>query len=127
MTLVLILLGMLVLLMSGLPIFAGLGLMAIGLLYAVEGQVGSLAEIAFGKLDVYLLVCIPLFAFMAHIIIKAKVVDDLYDAVHGLVRHWPGGLGVATVLSCTVFAAISGSSVATALTIGTSAIPQMQI
>jgi C4-dicarboxylate transporter DctM subunit len=126
MTLVLILLGMLVLLMSGMPIFAGLGLMATGLLYTVEGQISSLAEIAFGKLDVYLLVCIPLFALMAHVIIKAKVVDDLYAAVHGLVRHWPGGLGVATVLSCAVFAAISGSSVATALTIGTSAIPQMQ-
>ena len=126
MTLVLILLGMLVLLMSGMPIFTGLGLMATGLLYSVEGQIGSLAEIAFGKLDVYLLVCIPLFALMAHVIIKAKVVDDLYAAVHGLVRHWPGGLGVATVLSCAVFAAISGSSVATALTIGTSAIPQMQ-
>lgn len=126
MKLLLILVGMLVLLMSGIPIFAGLGLMATGLLYVVEGQIGSLAEIAFGKLDVYLLVCIPLFAFMAHIIIKARVVDDLYAAVHSLVRHWPGGLGVATVLSCTVFAAISGSSVATALTIGTSAIPQMQ-
>lgn len=126
MKLLLILVGMLVLLLSGIPIFAGLGLMATGLLYVVEGQISSLAEVAFGKLDVYLLVCIPLFAFMAHVIIKARVVNDLYDAVHSLVRHWPGGLGVATVMSCTVFAAISGSSVATALTIGTSAIPQMQ-
>ena len=126
MKLFLILIGMLLLLLSGMPIFTGLGLMATGLLYVVEGQIGSLAEIVFGKLDVYLLVCIPLFTFMAHIIIKASVVDDLYAAVHSLVRHWPGGLGVATVLSCTVFAAISGSSVATALTIGTSAIPQMQ-
>lgn len=126
MKLLLILVGMLFLLMSGIPIFAGLGLMATGLLYGVEGQISSLAEIAFGKLNVYLLVCIPLFAFMAHVIIKANVIDDLYAAVHSLVRHWPGGLGVATVLSCTVFAAISGSSVATALTIGTSAIPQMQ-
>ncbi len=126
MKLLLILVGMLFLLMSGIPIFAALGLMATGLLYGVEGQISSLAEIAFGKLNVYLLVCIPLFAFMAHVIIKANVIDDLYAAVHSLVRHWPGGLGVATVLSCTVFAAISGSSVATALTIGTSAIPQMQ-
>ena len=126
MMLFLILGGMLLLLLTGLPIFAGLGLASTGLLYAFGGNIASLGEIVFGKLNVYLLVAIPLFAFMAHIIIKAKVVDDLYDAVHGLVRHWPGGLGVATVLSCTVFAAISGSSVATALTIGTSAIPQMQ-
>jgi len=41
------------------------------------------------------------------------------------VRHLPGGLGVATVGACTVFAAISGSSVATALTIGAAAVPLM--
>jgi C4-dicarboxylate transporter DctM subunit len=67
-----------------------------------------------------------MFAFMAHVMIRSKVVDDLYDAANALVGHFKGGLGVATVLACTVFAAISGSSVATALTIGSSAIPQMQ-
>jgi tripartite ATP-independent transporter DctM subunit len=41
------------------------------------------------------------------------------------VGHWPGGLGVATVMSCTLFSAISGSSVATAATIGTVAVPEM--
>ena len=126
MTLALILSGLVLLLLTGLPIFAGLGLMAGALLILVEGQIGSLAEIVFGKIDVYLLVAIPLFALMAHIMIRSRVVDDLYDAAHTLVRHLPGGLGVATVLSCTVFAAISGSSVATALTIGTTAMPQMR-
>jgi C4-dicarboxylate transporter, DctM subunit len=57
--------------------------------------------------------------------IHARVVDDLYSTVHTLLRHLPGGLGVATVAACTIFAAISGSSVATALTIGSAAIPQM--
>src|SRR3546814_470096 len=75
--------------------------------------------------DLYLLVAIPLFAFMAHIMIRGKVVDDLYDAAYTFTRHLPGGLAVATILACTVFAAISGSSVATALTIGAVAIPQM--
>ena len=42
------------------------------------------------------------------------------------VGHWPGGLAVATILSCGLFAAISGSSVATAATIGTVAIPEME-
>ena len=126
MTLFLLLGGMLVLLLTGLPIFAGLGMAAIVVIVFTEGQIGSLAEIVFGKLNIYLLVAIPLFALMAHVIIRSRVVDDLYAAIHGMVRHWPGGLGVATVLSCTIFAAISGSSVATALTIGTSAIPQMK-
>jgi len=126
MTLALILLGLVVLLLTGLPIFAGLTLASIALLLIVEGGVGSLADIVYGKLNVYLLVAIPMFAFMAHVMIRSRVVDDLYATAHVLVRHLPGGLGVATVLSCTIFAAISGSSVATALTIGATAIPQMK-
>jgi len=122
----LILAGLVLVLLTGVPIFAGLGLASIVLMLLTEGHIGSIADTVFGKLDTGLLTAIPLFAFMAHVMIRAKVVDDLYEAAHALVRHLPGGLGVATVLSCTVFAAISGSSVATALTIGTSAIPQMR-
>ncbi len=126
MVLILILFCLVVLLLTGLPIFAGLGLVSIFLLLVTEGQISSLGEIVFGKLNIYLLVAIPMFAFMAHVMIKSKVIDDLFDTAHTIVRHLPGGLGVATVLSCTVFAAISGSSVATALTIGSTAIPQMK-
>ncbi|HWC46708.1 MAG TPA: TRAP transporter large permease, partial [Casimicrobiaceae bacterium] len=72
-----------------------------------------------------LLVTIPLFAFMAHVMISARIVDDLYGTAYTLTRHLPGGLAIATILACTIFAAISGSSVATALTIGSVAIPQM--
>jgi C4-dicarboxylate transporter DctM subunit len=126
MVLILILICLVTLLLTGLPIFAGLGLVSIFLMLITEGQISSLGEIVFGKLNIYLLVAIPMFAFMAHVMIKSKVIDDLFDTAHTLVRHLPGGLGVATVLSCTVFAAISGSSVATALTIGSTAIPQMK-
>lgn len=125
MTLALILLGLVAILLTGIPLFAGMSLMSILLLFAVEGRVTGLADEVFAKLSNYLLVAIPLFALMAHVMIRARVVDDLYAFAHTLVRHWPGGLGVATVLACTIFAAISGSSVATALTIGTVAIPQM--
>ncbi|MDP6068659.1 MAG: TRAP transporter large permease subunit [Alphaproteobacteria bacterium] len=125
MTLIVILIGMLLLLLTGVPVFAGLGAAAMAILYVAEGQIGSIGELVYGKLEIYMLAAIPLFAFMAHIMIHARVVDDLYTAMHTLVRHWPGGLSVATILSCTVFAAISGSSAATALTIGAIAIPQM--
>jgi len=120
-----ILVGLLAVLLTGIPLFAGMSLASIGLLVFFEGRIGGLADEVFAKLSNYLLVAIPLFAFMAHVMIKARVVDDLYALAHTLVRHWPGGLGVATVMACTIFAAISGSSVATALTIGTAAIPQM--
>ena len=126
MTIFLILSGLIILLLTGAPIFAGLGVASIVLMLIAEGSIGSIADTVFGKLDTGLLTAIPMFAFMAHVMIRSKVVDDLFEAANALVRHLPGGLGVATVLSCTVFAAISGSSVATALTIGSTAIPQMQ-
>ena len=125
MTVLLILAGLVVLLFTGLPIFAGLSLFGGALLLATQGSLGSVADVIFGELNRYLLVAIPLFALMAHLMIRGRIVDDLYGTAYTLTRHLPGGVGVATVLACTIFAAISGSSVATALTIGAVAIPQM--
>lgn len=125
MTIAVIMLLLVLLLFTGLPIFAGLILFASALLYLVEGSIGSVSEIILGHLNRYLLVAIPLFAFMAHLMIRGKIVDDLYQTSYTLTRHLPGGLGIATITACTIFAAISGSSVATALTIGSVAIPQM--
>lgn len=124
-SMVLILFTLLVLLLTGIPIFAGLTLYGGGLLLLVQGNFGSVADVIFEEVNRYLLVAIPLFAFMAHIMIRGRVVDDLYDTAYTFTRHLPGGLAVATILACTIFAAISGSSVATALTIGSVAIPQM--
>jgi C4-dicarboxylate transporter DctM subunit len=122
----LLLLGVLILLLYlGMPMYAGMFLFSLVVLLLVEGKVAGVGEIAFGKLNVYLLVAIPLFMLMARFMVKGRVVDDLYKTAHTLFGHLPGGLGVATIAACTVFAAISGSSVATALTVGTAAIPQM--
>ena len=125
MTIALLFVGLLLLLFSGLPIFAGLALFGAALQFITQGELGSVTEVIFGELNRYLLVAIPLFAFMAHVMIRGRIVDDLYNTAYTLTRHLPGGLGIATVIACTVFAAISGSSVATALTIGAVAIPQM--
>ena len=121
----LILVGLVAVLLTGVPVFAGLALFATGILLVAEGKLGGLGDLVFGKLNTYLLVSIPLFTLMAHFMIRGKVVDDLFGAANTLLRHLPGGMGVATVVACTVFAAISGSSVATALTIGSAAIPLM--
>lgn len=125
MTFIVILTALIVLLYLGMPMFAGMFLFSCAVLWATEGNFGTLGEFVFGKLNVYLLVAIPLFMLMSHFMVRGKVVDDLYASTHTLTRHLPGGLGVATVFACAVFAAISGSSVATALTIGAVAIPQM--
>ncbi len=124
MTIALILVSLVALLFTGVPIFAGLSIFG-GLMLIGQGGLASVTEVVFGELNRYLLVAIPLFAFMAHVMIRGKIVDDLYNTAYTLTRHLPGGLGIATVLACTIFAAISGSSVATALTIGAVAIPQM--
>jgi C4-dicarboxylate transporter DctM subunit len=124
MTIALILAGLIALLLTGVPIFAGLSIFG-GLLLLGHGGLASVTEVIFGELNRYLLVAIPLFALMAHVMIRSGIVDDLYDTAYTLTRHLPGGLGIATVVACTIFAAISGSSVATALTIGAVAIPQM--
>lgn len=126
MTIFLVLGLLLVLLLTGIPIFAALGLASLVVLAIFEGSVYSMADTVFASLNNPLLATIPMFAFMAYVMIKAKVVDDLYDMANKLVGHVSGGLGFATILSCTIFATISGSSVATALTIGSTAIPQMQ-
>jgi C4-dicarboxylate transporter DctM subunit len=124
-TILAILAALILLLFTGLPIFAGLSLFGGALLLLTQGGVGAVTEVMFGEISRYLLVTIPLFAFMAHVMISARIVDDLYGTAYTLTRHLPGGLAIATILACTIFAAISGSSVATALTIGSVAIPQM--
>ncbi len=125
MTALLIFVCLMVLLLTGMPIFAALGLTATGILLIFEGNVNPAAETVYAHFNKPILMTIPLFVFMAQIMIKAKVIDDLYGMAHTLIGHIRGGLGAATVLSCTIFAAISGSSVATALSIGSSAVPQM--
>jgi C4-dicarboxylate transporter DctM subunit len=117
--------GLLGLLYLGVPMFAAMTLLSLGVLWATEGTIATLGEFVFGKLDSYLLVAVPLFMLMAGFMVRGRVVDDLFHTAHTMLRHIRGGIGVATVAACTVFAAISGSSVATALTIGKVAIPQM--
>ena len=125
MTFLLLLALLIALLYLGMPMFAALFLLPLGVLYWTEGGVPAMGEMVIGKLDGPLLVAIPLFMLMAHVMVRGRVVDDLYAAAFALLRNLRGGVGIATVVACTIFAAISGSSVATALTVGKIAIPQM--
>ena len=120
-----ILITLLALLFTGIPVFAGLTIYGAALLWLVQGGFGSVSDVIFHEVNQYLLVAIPLFGFMAHIMIKGRIVDDIYDTAYTFTRHLPGGLAIATILACALFAAISGSSIATAMTIGAVAIPQM--
>jgi C4-dicarboxylate transporter DctM subunit len=81
--------------------------------------------IIYQSLHSFTLTAIPLFILMANILIHSRISEDLYRFIHSLVGHWPGGLGIATVLFCAGFSAISGSSVATAATVGMLSVPEM--
>ena len=124
-TVFLILLALFSLLLMGVPVAFALG--GLGLSMLVVGGFSPLMapQAVLSTLDGFILLAVPLFLLMSNVLLKGGVGRDLYAAVQAWVGHWPGGLAVATVISCGLFAAISGSSVATAATIGTVAIPEM--
>jgi len=125
MTIILTLAAMFALLLIRVPVAFALG--GLGLAMLILGGFSPLMapQAILSTLDGFILLSVPLFLLMSNILLRAGVGNDLFAAVSAWVGHWPGGLAVATILSCGVFAAISGSSVATAATIGTVAIPEM--
>ena len=74
----------------------------------------------------YTLSVIPLFILMGAFAEKSGMARDLFDAARSLVGHIRGGLGLAVLGACTVFGAISGSSVATTATFGRAALPELR-
>src|ERR1700722_9671974 len=69
---------------------------------------------------------IPMFLLMGAIVSRSGMSRELFQAANRFVGHWRGGLGIATIAACAGFAAISGSSVATAATFSTVAYPEMR-
>lgn len=125
MIVVLILLALFALLLARVPVAFALGGLGLALLLLGGFSPLMAPQAILSTLDGFILLAVPLFLLMSNILLKGGVGRDLFAAVHAWVGHWPGGLAVATIISCGIFAAISGSSVATAATIGTVAIPEM--
>ena len=121
----LILLSLVTLLILRVPVAFALGVLGVFLLWLFPFPLTGVPQRLFGTMDSFELLAVPMFLLMSNILLKARIGRDLFAAVQSWVGHWPGGLGVATVLFCGLFSAISGSSVATAATIGTVAIPEM--
>ncbi len=74
----------------------------------------------------YSLTAIPLFIFAGFLMEKTGLIRQLFNFADSLVGHLPGGFGVATVIACVLFGAISGSSVAMAAAMSVIAIPEMK-
>lgn len=122
---VLILTALLALLLLRTPVAFALGGLGVILLALKGFPMVAVPQRLHGSMDSFELLAVPMFLLMSNVLLKGGMGRDLYAAVQSWVGHWPGGLGVATIMSCTLFSAISGSSVATAATIGTVAIPEM--
>ena len=125
MKLILILGIMFALLLASLPVAFSLGSLGLGMLLGGGFSPLMAPQAILSTLDGFILLAVPLFLLMSNILLYGGCGRDLYAAVQAWVGHWPGGLAIATIISCGIFAAISGVSVATAATIGVVAIPEM--
>jgi len=119
---------LLLLLAIGLPVGFALGtggLVGMLLFMGGEGTLNQIPLLAYKSLDDFVLCAVPLYVLMSQILLEGKVGNDLFELGNKWLRHLPGGLGAATIVACGIFAAITGSSAACAVTIGAIAIPEM--
>ncbi len=118
----------LVALFSGMPIAFALGGVAVLFMlgFMPAASLDTVAQNVYEELASITLLTIPLFILKGAAIGKSRAGKDLYDALHTWLSRVPGGLGVAVVLACGLFAAMAGSSPATCSAIGSSGIPEMR-
>jgi C4-dicarboxylate transporter DctM subunit len=113
------------LLAAGMPIFLVLGVCA-AVLYIVSGEpLVGVAQVVIDHLNSSTLMSLPLFVMAAAFMRQGGVARALVDVSAAWLGGIRGSLGLVTVVACTLFAAICGSSVATALAMGTILLPAM--
>jgi C4-dicarboxylate transporter, DctM subunit len=120
---------LLMLLVTGVPVGIALGLVGLGgltLMLGLEPALIKSGVIVFETLSRYELGVLPLFLLMAHLCFAANASRDFFNAAARMVGHFRGGLATASVGACAGFGAITGSSLATAATIGLVALPEMR-
>ncbi|WP_109794324.1 TRAP transporter large permease [Minwuia thermotolerans] len=118
----------LALLIAGTAIPFAIGIAALISLYMQGGLMSfnALGLISWGSMDNFSLTAVPLFVLMAEIVMQSGLSHRVYRGMYTLVRHLPGGLLQTNIAGCGVFAAISGSSVATAAAISAVALPHLK-
>jgi C4-dicarboxylate transporter, DctM subunit len=120
-----ILIGLLAL---AVPVAAGLGVLGLSLsaIYSKLPLSLAMGEIAWGTSNNFLLVAIPFFVLLGEILLRSGMAERMYNALVLWVPWLPGGLMHSNIAACAMFAATSGSSVATAATIGTVALGEVE-
>jgi C4-dicarboxylate transporter DctM subunit len=103
-----------------------IGFIGYAYLRGIEPAFAVLGQIPYTTVAYYPISAVPLFLFMGVIIANTEMGDDMYFSAHKWVGHYRGGLAIATIIACAIFAAITGSSLAGAATMGKIAVPQMK-
>lgn len=119
---------MLGLMLIGLPVAGALFAVAIlgAFLYLGTPTLMMFGNQIWSILDDFVLTAIPMFILLGEILVRSGITDRMYAALSDWLRRWPGGLLHTNIGACGMFSAVSGSSVATAATIGTVALPSMK-
>lgn len=120
--------GTLVAMMSGMPIAFALGAVALVFMmfFMPAASLDTVTQNVYEEMASITLLSIPLFILKGAAIGKSRAGQDLYLAMHAWMSKIPGGLGIANVFACAVFAAMAGSSPATCSAIGSAGIPEMR-
>ncbi|TAN30040.1 MAG: TRAP transporter large permease [Castellaniella sp.] len=122
------LIALLVLIGLSIPVGAALGVLGLigDKLFSMLPLSRAIGEISWNTSNEFLLVAIPLFILLGEILLRTGFAERMYDAMTLWLSWLPGGLMHANIGACALFAATSGSSVATAATVGTVALPQIK-
>jgi C4-dicarboxylate transporter DctM subunit len=123
----LIIFGLLVLLMlTGMPVSIALGLTVLGFFFSfTDENIQSIGLKLFSGLEKFEIMAIPFFILAGNFLTTGGAAKRMIKFASSMVGHFYGGLGLAGVLACALFAAISGSSVATVVAVGTIILPAM--
>ena len=119
---------LLVLLGLSIPVGAALGVLGMILdpLYSMLPLTQAMGEVSWSTSNEFLMVAIPLFILLGEILLRSGMAEKMYSAMSLWLSWLPGGLMHANIGASALFAATSGSSVATAATVGTVAIPEIK-
>ncbi|MEM1363379.1 MAG: TRAP transporter large permease [Pseudomonadota bacterium] len=125
---VLILIILVTLVAAAVPVAAVLGILGLALdeIFMGGRRALMMGDFIWEQSVEYILVAVPMFILLGEIILRAGIATRMYNAVAKWLSWLPGGLMHANVGSCAVFAATSGSSVATVATVGTVAYPEIE-
>ncbi len=107
-------------------IMAIIGFIGFGYLVSFDAAMNLVAKDIFSVFGSYSLTVIPLFVLMGQLSYHAGISSRLFDMAYKFMGHWPGGLAIAAIGACAGFAAICGSTNATAATMAAVTLPEMK-